>query len=218
MSEMHPSIGFEETSSEQIDLSLKCGELLGAVFPRLLHRSDEAQKDLLYQGIADIDVSFLAYDYHVDGLTSYRIRLVPRRQSENQPTFKSYGTVRQVIINIPVDFVHDPRTVNIIDLALVSLYVDAPETTFAQRYVIGPNTIKPFVNFSDLDFNFAMNGDGVGSHVSGITTIRSSTLPFNEPNQYPVAEQLKDVTEISKIIDQLIIGNQSLNDGTDSSN
>lgn len=214
MTERERDLGFEKIDTEQMELNGYCGELLGSVIPKLLQRSDEEQKQILHRGLADIDITFLAYDYHIDGLTSYRIRLVPRMPYESKPSFKDFGIVRQVIINVPVDFVQDTSNLNDIGLAIVSFYLDESQTTLVQRYVIAPDAVRPFSNFADLDFSFNRNLGTSASHVTDISVGGSGAAQKDFVAPSDVHSQLINTKEIYSVINSLQIGNQSLNDGT----
>lgn len=213
MSEFDPTFGFDKFEAEQISLEGYCGALLGDVIPALLSRTNEAQKDILYSGQADIDVAFLSYDYLVDGLTSYRIRLVPRQLEEPKPMFRDYGIVRQVIINVPVDFVEDPRSAKEIELALVLIEINTPETTIAQRYVISPSSVKPFTDFADLEFEFKKDPTTEKTKVTNII-VNNARIPHELAQTNTIDRQRDNAEDIVELLKKLVIGNQSVNDGT----
>lgn len=166
-----------------------------------------------------VDSTYISYDYKFEGLTSYRLRLVPRPLKA--PCKDGVlGEVNEVVINLPDAFINDIEAVDDFQLAIITVYGNEPITNqaYMQSFVLGDADIVPYANFDDIDLAFIT--DEKNKINKNGWTVKIDCHPeednHNEKDEcYQELLEKRDLARsIFRIISEYRLGNQSRNDGT----
>ena len=170
-----------------------------------------------------VDSTYVSTDYKFEGITSFRLRLVPQALREPYKD-EILGEVKELIINIPEPFVAELEAVDNFQLAIltVSNAGEINDNTTEQSYILTSDDIMTLDDFDSLDLSFTLSqqapeglaGDTPQIGITNCDDIFSNEEVATEKAYDTLLAKRNIANSIFSVISEYRLGNQSRNDGT----